>query len=138
MIKGQRANEAVDAVIGRIINARENSAGGLDRLMFTFPKMRTTPSGEWKEGTAVVVAAIAIARDPSVRVESVPEPVSYGQEHSIPSRLVLIDGIADVEYHVSRANVERMLEVGCMVIQPYKRGKRFTIRIPFELLDKLG
>lgn len=138
MIKGQRANEAVDAVIGRIITARENSAGGLDRLMFTFPKIRTTPSGEWKEGTAVVVAAIAIARDPSVRVESAPEPVTYGQEHSIPSRLVLIEGVADVEYHVSRANMERLLNVGCLVIQPYKRGKEFSVRIPFGLLAKLG
>ena len=138
MIKGKKANEAVDAVLNRIVAARQSNANGLDRLLFAFPRIRTTHGGEWKDGTAVVVAAVAIARDPFVRVESVPEPVTYGQNHTIPSRLVLIDSIVDVEYHVSRANMERLLKVGCLVIQPYKRGKKFSVRVPFSLLAKLG
>ncbi len=134
MIKGKKANEAVDAALDRIITARQSSANGLDRLLFVFPRVRTTWDKEWKDGSPVVAAAVAIARDPSSRVDSVPEPVTYNLNHSIPSRLVLLDSIVDVEYHVSRANMERLLKVGCLVIQSYKRGKKYSVRIPLGLL----
>ena len=124
MIKGEKANRAVVATIDRIDAARRSNADGLGRLPFVFPRVRTTRDGDWKDGTAIMMAAVAIARDPSVRVESVPKPITYDRNHSIPSRLVLIDGVVEVEYHVSRRNMERLLKVGCLVIQPYKGGKK--------------
>ena len=49
-----------------------------------------------------------------------------------------MDSIVDVEYHVSRANMERLLKVGCLVIQPYKNGKKYSIRVPFSIFAQMG
>ena len=129
MIKGAEANRAAENALANIRNTRRTH-DGLDRIVFCFPKVKIVGAGEYKDGSALAVSAAAIARNPSTRVDRTVLIKHYGKEHSIPSCIVPLQGIADVEYHVSRQNMERLLKVGCIVFQKYKKG--FGMRIPYD------
>ena len=129
MIRGAEANRAVENAIRNTREIRK-AHDGLDRIIFCFPKVRMVGNSEYKDGSALAVSAAVIARDPNTRVDKTTPIAHYGKEHPIPSCFVPLQGIADVEYHVSKQNMERLLRVGCIVFQRYRKG--FGVRIPYD------
>ena len=129
MIGGADANRAVEETIRNIRKTRQ-ADDGLDRIIFCFPRVKQVGYSEYKDGAVFAVSAAAIARNPSSRVNDTVRIAHYGEGHPIPSCFVPLQGIADVEYHVSRQNMERLLRVGCIVFQKYKRV--FGMRIPYD------
>ncbi len=129
MIRGADANRAVEETISNIRKMRK-AHDGLDRIIFCFPKVKKVGDLEYRDGSIFAVSAAAIARDPSKRVNKTVRIAHYGEGHPIPSCFVPLQGIADVEYHVSKQNMERLLKVGCIVFQKYKKG--FGVRIPYD------
>ena len=99
-------------------------------MIFCFPKVKKVGDHEYRDGSTFAVPAAAIARDPSKMVNKTVRIAHYGDGHPIPSCFVPLQGIADVEYHVSKQNMERLLKVGCIVFQKYKKG--FGVRIPYD------
>ena len=129
MIRGADANRAVEDTIRNIRKMRQ-AHDGLDRIIFCFPRVKQVGDSEYKDGVPFAVAAAAIARDPSSRVNGTVRIAHYGEGHPIPSCFVPLQGISDVEYHVSKQNMERLLRVGCIVFQKYKKG--FGMRMPYD------
>ena len=129
MIRGADASRAVEETI-RNIRSMRKVHGGLDRLIFCFPKVKRVGDSEYKDGTAFAVSAAAIARNPSSRVDDTVRIAHFGEGHPIPSCFVPLQGIADVEHHVSKKNMERLLRIGCIVFQKYEKG--FGMRIPYD------
>ena len=129
MIRGGEANRAVENAIHNIRNMHK-AHDGLDRITFCFPKVKMVGNSEYKDGSALAISAAVIARDPNKRVDKTTPITYYGKEHPIPSRFVPLQGIADVEYHVSKLNMKDLLRVGCIVFQRYKKG--FGMRIPYD------
>ncbi len=129
MIRGAVANRAVESAIGYIRKMRE-AHDGLDRLVFCFPKKKMAKDSEFRDGSGIAVSAAAIARNQNTMVDKTTPVTHYGKEHSIASCFVPLKSIADVEVHVSKYNVKRLLEVGCIVFQRYE--KMFGMRIPYD------
>ena len=129
MIRGADANKAVAETIRNIRKMRK-AHDGLDRIIFCFPKVKKVGDREYRDGSTFAVSAAAIARDPCKRVNKTVRVAHYGEGHPIPSCFVPLQGIADVEYHVSKQNMERLLKVGCIVFQKHKKG--FGVRIPYD------
>ena len=129
MKRGQMANAAVDEAISRISAARLSHPSYLDHIVFAFPRVLTDFAGDkWSGGSVFLAAAATIARNPENRVNKGVPLRWYDEKHSIPSVIIPLNGVRDVEYHVSRRNIERLLSVGCIVFQKYPRG--FGVRIP--------
>ena len=125
-----RANQVVDAVIENISVMRLDDPQQLDRIVFCFPRIRTQGGNHWADSSPFSAAACAIARDPGSAVTQ-PAPIKrIGAGHAIPSVIVRLAGIEAVEHHVSRKNMERLLSVGCVVIQGDRKG--FFVRIPYN------
>ena len=129
MIRGADANRAVEETIRNIRKMRQTH-DGLDRIISCFPRVKKVGESKYKDGAAFAVSAAAIARNPSTRVNKAVRIAHYGEGHPIPSRFVPLQGIADVEYHVSKQNMECLLKVGCIVFQKHKKG--FGVRIPYD------
>lgn len=129
LIKGSKANSAANAVLRWVTHQRLNDPNYLSRIVFSYPRIKQEGISKWTDGSALLAAATSIARNPESRREHIREPKTYDYEHSIPSIVVWLHGIVDIEYHVSRKNMERLLAVGCIVFQRNKRG--FFVRIPF-------
>ena len=129
MKRGQMANAAVDQTISHIETARLSSASYLGRIVFCFPRVLTDfDEDRWADGSPFLAAAASIARNPDNRMNQDVPLRWYDAKHSIPSVIVPLNGIRDVKYHVSRRNIERLLLVGCIVFQKYRKG--FGVRIP--------
>ena len=131
MIRGREANQAVEESIGWIKSQRSGHPNNLDRIVFVFPRVKLQRVEGWQDGTALMMAAAAIARNPDKRRCHVPEPKYYGPEHGIPSYFVWLSGIEDLEYHVSKKNLQRLLEVGCAVFQR-SGSRKVGVRIPLK------
>ena len=131
MIRGSEANQTVEELLRRIKHQRSLSLNNLDRVAFCFPRIQQEGAEGWQYGSAFLAAAAVIARDPDARLSHVRKPKIYGDKYSIPSVVVWLNGIEDVEYHVSRQNMESLLEVGCAVFQHHRRRGIF-VRIPFN------
>lgn len=130
MIVGTEADVAVDRAIAWVRHQRLNNPITHGRVMVAFPRVKVNRSDDWQDPGAKIAAAVAIMRDPSCRHDRVLEPKDIGVGHPIPSRIVYLNGVTDVEYKVSKHNLERLLKVGCLVIQVSK-GRAF-VRIPFD------
>lgn len=128
MKKGAIASRAVDITVSNIENLRMNDPNYLDRVTFCFPRVLTN-RGEWADGSVYVATAATVALNPEKRVDKETPLRYYEVGHKIPSVFVPLNGIEDVEYHVSRRNLERLLSVGCLVFTPYRKG--FGVRIPY-------
>ena len=131
-VSGAIADKAVDWVVETVNRERLAVPNFLSRTVFVFPRVRTSPEDKsgWKDPTMVAAPAAAIALDPSSSVTQ-PAPLrEWNREHPIPSVSVWLNGITDVEYHVSRKNFERLLRVGCITIRP--SGRHFEMRIPWS------
>lgn len=123
-------NAAVDSAIENIVSRRLNHPDLLDRIVFCFPRVKGDLDDHWRSASPIVAAACAIARAPETAVRQ-PPPIKYlSHGHPVPSAIVRLDGIAEVEYYVSRKNWERLLRCGCAVIQSDSKG--FFTRIPFD------
>ena len=129
MIRGVKANWAVENAIRNTRKMRK-AHYGLDRIIFCFPKVKMVGDGEYKDGSAFAISAAVIARNPNKRVDKTTPIAQYGRGHPIPSCFVPLQGITDVEYHVSKQNMNRLLRVGCIVFQQYRKG--FGVRIPYN------
>ena len=129
MKKGVTANRAADVTVARIETMRMNDDSYLDRVVFCFPRVKSTYDNRWSGGSAFIAGAAAVALNPEERVNKETPLRYYEVGHPIPSVFVPLNGIVDVEYHVSRKNLERLLSVGCLVFTPYKKG--FGVRIPY-------
>ena len=129
MKKGTLANLAVDLTVSRIKSWRLNDPSQLTNVTFCFPRVLTDFDDDWTDGSAFLAGAAAIARNPDNSVNKDIPLRHYKVGHKIPSVFVPLNGIRDVEYHVSRMNLERLLSVGCIVFQPYRKG--FGVRIPY-------
>ena len=130
MITGAEANAAVEFQITWITSQRLNDPTHLERILFAFPRVKLMWSESWQPASPLIAAATGIMRDPGSRREHVREPKTLGIGHPIPSRIVYLSGVTDVEYKVSKHNMERLLNVGCLVIQMVKG--RAHVRIPFN------
>lgn len=128
MKMGVSANNAVEAMVSEIEAQRLSHPSYLDRIVFSFPRVMMDESGKWRDGSPFLAAAAVVARNPETRVNKGVDLRYYGVGHKIPSVIVPLEGIEDVEYHVSRSNMEMLLSVGCVVFQRYKKG--FGVRIP--------
>ena len=129
MKKGQLADTAVDEAISRISAARLSHPSYLDHTVFSFPRVLTNfDEDKWTGGSIFLAAAASVARNPENRMNRGVPLRWYDEKHSIPSVIVPLSGIRDVEYHVSRRNILRLLSVGCIVFQKYRKG--FGVRIP--------
>ena len=123
-------NAAVDAVIENVQALRLNNPNYLDRIVFCFPRIKGDMDDDWTEASPHVAAASAIARHPETAREQPPPVKPISHSHPIPSMIVRLSGIKDVEYHVSRKNWERLLRLGIAVIQRDRNG--FFVRIPLN------
>lgn len=129
MKKGVAASRAVDVAVSEVENLRLNDPSHLDRIVFCFPRVMMDGSDRWGDGSGFMAAAAAIARNPETRINKDVPLRHYKAGHKIPSVVVPLEGIVDVEYHVSRASMVRLLSVGCVVFQRYRKG--FGVRIPY-------
>lgn len=130
MIIGAEADAAVDSVIEWIALQRTSNSNNLERIIVAFPRVKTVWANHWQYPSPLIAAATAILRNPESRREHIPAPKTFGDGHSIPSTIVFLDGIIDVEYKVSKHNLKRLLDVGCIVVGLSKgRGQ---VRIPFN------
>lgn len=130
-VRGTIADKAVDWVVDLVSRERLATPNLLDRTVFVFPRVRTSPEEEsdWKDPVMEAASAATVARDPSSSVTQ-PAPLrQWNREHPIPSVSVMLNGVVDVEYYVSRRNFERLLQVGCVTIRPSER--HFEMRIPW-------
>ena len=125
-----RANQAVDAVIDNITTMRLGDPSRLDRIVFCFPRVRTEWSDNWTDSSPLLAATCAVARNPGTAVKQPPPIKNIGLGHAIPSVIVRLTGVEATEHHVSRKNMERLLSVGCVVIQKDRKG--FFVRIPYN------
>ena len=123
-------NAAVDAVIENVQALRLNNPNYLDRIVFCFPRIKGDMDDDWTEASPHVAAASAIARHPETAREQPPPVKPISHSHPIPSMIVRLSGIKDVEYRVSRKNWERLLRLGIAVIQRDRNG--FFVRIPLN------
>ena len=99
--------------------------------MYCFPRVKTVVDGDrWVDGSAFLAAAAAIMREPETRVNKDVPLKWYDGKHSIPSAIIPLEGITDIEYHVSSRNMESLLSVGGIVFQKYLKG--FGVRIPMS------
>ena len=98
MKKGELANRAVDFTISYIDSLRSNHESYLGRIVFCFPRVRTNYDTGWVGGGASAIAAGVIARDPQSRTNQDVPLRYYNKGHSIPSVIVPLNGIEDVEY----------------------------------------
>ena len=123
-------NSAVDSVIENVQAMRLNNSNFLDRIVFCFPRVKSDLDDQWADASPHVAAASAIARQPEIAREQPPPVKSISHGHPIPSAIVRLSGITDVEYYVSRKNWERLLRLGIVVIQRDRNG--FFVRIPLN------
>jgi len=128
MKQGAVANAAVEETVKHIESMRLNHSTHMSRAVFCFPRVKNR-DGEWMDGAPYVAGAAIVARDPDKRVNKEVPLKYYNEGHSIPSVIIPLEGIQDVEYKVSRNNMESLLSVGCIVFQRYRKG--FGVRIPF-------
>ena len=131
MTQNNRANHAVESAIADILAQRSRYPSQARCVAFCFPRIKLESNDGWLPPTPLVAAAAVVARNPT-RPSSTwfPSFKEFGREHSIPSVVVRLNGVTSVEYHVSRHNMERLLRVGCAVVQRDKKG--FYVRIPFD------
>lgn len=123
-------NEAVDRVIENVQAMRLAHENHLDRIVFCFPRVKGEFGDHWQDASPYVAAASAVARQPEAATVQ-PPPVKYlPPGHPIPSIIVRLTGIKDIEYYVSRKNWERLLRSGFAVIQQDRDG--FYVRIPLN------
>ena len=127
-----RDNEAIEQAIEEITTARKAGPNGLDRIVFCFPRVRlSSDEGTWRPPSVVVASALAIASRPH-HAKVQPPPIKYyNSGHPIPSAVVTLSDVTAIEHHVSRANMERLLRVGCAVVRNGGR-KRYEVRIPYK------
>ena len=130
MLQSNRANQAVESTIAYIEAMRLNDSNYLSRIVFCFPRVKFEESDKWQDASPLVAAATAIVRNPEKAVIQPPPIKIFGPGHKLPSVIVGLNGITAVEYHASRRNLERLLSIGCVVIQKDRKG--FSIRIPFN------
>ena len=109
LIRGSEANQAVEELLRWIKHQRSMSPNNLDRVAFCFPRIQQEGAEGWQGGSVFLAAAVVTARDPDARLSHVCKPKIYGDKHSIPSVVVWLNGIEDIEYYVSRQNLERLL-----------------------------
>ena len=127
-----RDNEAIEQVIEEIVAARKAGPNGFDRIVFCFPRVRvSSDESTWMPPSIVIGSAVAIASRPEHAKVQPPPIKKYNSRHSIPSAVVTLSDVTDVEYHVSRANMKRLLRVGCAVVRN-GGGRRFEVRIPYR------
>ena len=129
MKKGAIANRAVDLTVARIGSWRLNDPSHLDNVTFCFPRVLSDFDNGWASGSAFLAGAAAAARNPENRADKETPLRYYEVGHKIPSVFVPLNGVRDVEYHVSQKNLEKLLSVGCLVFTYYKKG--FGVRIPY-------
>ena len=112
MKKSQPANRAVDATVSRIESLRLNDPSLLANVTFCFPRVRTDLDEDWSGGSAFLAGAgaAAAARNPGNRTNKDTPLKYYGEGYSIPSVFVPLNGIKDLEYKVSRANMGETTE----------------------------
>ena len=127
-----RDNEAIEQVIKEIITARKAGSNGLDRIVFCFPRVRvSSDESMWMPPSIAIAGAVAIASRPE-QAKVQPPPVKYyNSGHPIPSSVVTLSDVTAIEHHVSRANMERLLRVGCAVVRN-GGGRRYEVRIPYK------
>ena len=132
MIKGQKAEEAAKHLIESIRLQRLQHPTGLSSLYYSFPRIKLTGNADWFPASVIVVSSIAAIMSPkdppTVRVKDL-------TTHPIPSYMVTITGVMDLEYHVSKYNMEQLLSVQCIVITPSKRDS-VNVRIPEEIVTQ--
>ena len=123
-------NAAVDSTIEYVQAMRLNNPNYLDRIVFCFPRVKGDMDDDWQDASAHIAAASAIARQPETAREQPPPVKAVSHRHPIPSVIVRLSGIKDVEYHGSRKNWARLLRLGIAVIQRDRDG--FFVRIPLS------
>ena len=126
----ESTNAAVDAIIENVQAMRLNNPDYLDRIVFCFPRIKSDMDDNWTNASPHVAAASTIARQPETAREQPPPVKPISHRHPIPSVIVRLSSIKDVEYHVSRKNWERLLRLGVAVIQHDRNG--FFVRIPLN------
>ena len=130
MTQKNRSDRAVESAIASIQAQRSRRPPEAGCVAFCFPRIRLEPNDGWLPSTPLVASAAVFSRNPtrtSAWFHSVKE---FGKGHPIPSAIVRLNGVTAVEHHVSRHNMERLLHVGCAVVQRDKKG--FYVRIPFD------
>ena len=127
-----RDNESIEQVIEKIITARKAGPNGLDRIVFCFPRVRvSSDESTWMPPSIAIASAVAIASRPD-HAKVQPPPIKYyNSGHPIPSAVVTLSDVTTIEHHVSRANMERLLRVGCAVVRK-AGGRRYEVRIPYK------
>ena len=133
MIKGQKAEEAAYRLIESIRWQRLQHPTGLSSGYFSFPRIKLTGDADWFPASIVVTSSIAAVMSPkdppAVKVKDL-------TKHPIPSYMVTIAGVEDLEYHVSKYNMEQLLRVQCIVITPSKHLSA-NVRIPEEIVTQI-
>ena len=123
MKRGQLADTAVGEAISRISAARLRHPSYLDHTVFAFPRVLTNfDEDRWTGGSVFLAAAASVALNPENRMNKGVPLRWYDEKHSIPSVIVPLSGIRDVEYHVSRRNILRLLSVGCICVSEISQG----------------
>ena len=132
MIKGPRATAAAESAAAYVNQARMNGPNLLHRLVFAFPRVKIHGVSGWTSSSPTMAGVAAALRDPAKDWNIAPrKPKIYGPGHSIPSIMVPLNGIRDVEFYVSRRSLELLLSVGCLVIQVNKKKQGF-VRVPLN------
>ena len=132
MIKGPRATAAAESAAAYVNQARVNGPNLLHRLVFSFPRVKIDGVNGWTSASPTMAGVAAALRNPAKDWNIAPrKPKIYGPGHPIPSIMVPLNGIRDVEFYVSRRSLELLLSVGCLVIQMNKKKHGF-VRVPLN------
>lgn len=131
MIKGQAAVIAAELTIAWATNQRLSEQNLQSRVTIAFPRLKIRGLSGWQPPSPTLAGAVAGLINPHSRPPYTPPPKYYGPEHGIPSVIVYLNGILDVEYYVSKHYMMRLLNVGCMVIQKDRKGQGY-VRIPLN------
>lgn len=131
MIRGQAAVAAAEWTIAWATNQRLSDKNLQSRVTIAFPRVKIAGLNGWQPPSPTLAGAVAGLFNPNSRPAHTPPPKYYGPEHGIPSVIVYLNGVEDVEYYVSKHYMMRLLNVGCMVIQKNRRGQGY-VRIPLE------
>ena len=127
MIRGVAASDAVDQTIAYIESLRIKGPNYLGNVIFCFPRIKMDYDDRWTDASPFLAGVAGGLHNPESNLEDV---TYYGEGYTMPSVVVPLSGIRDVEYQVSRQNMFRLLRVGCIVIRP--NGNGFAVRIPSQ------
>ena len=132
MIKGPRATAAAESAAAYVDQARMNGPNFLHRLVVSLPRVKTDGVDSWTSASATMAGVAGALRNPAKDWNVAPrKPKIYGPGHTIPSIIVPLNGIRDVEFYVSRRSLKLLLSVGCLVIQMDKKKQGF-VRVPLN------